>query len=223
MPRRAALAIASLLLAACGTNRPEIPPELLNFEGGASTENYPAGPYGKTPGEVVENRVFFQGWMNPVAEGHDPGELRPISFADFYDPEGTEYELLLLNTAALWCQACRIEHGGGGTNPSLNEHYKALQPKGFTILSLLYEDSRRNPAGPAHLVVWTEQYGTTFPMALDPEYQMGAFQPDKGSAPYNAVIDARTMKILWHDVGDRASTMWPLIEAELEKRAAGGE
>jgi hypothetical protein len=57
-------------------------------------------------------------------------------------------------------------------------------------------------------------------MALDPEYQMKAFQPDKKLAPFNMIVDARTMQILATYVGDQPAKIWPLIEQELETRAA---
>ena len=218
---RALLFTVALCAIACGTNRPEIPQELLAIEGGV-TANYPQGPYGTAKGDVVANITFFQGWMNPKAVGYDPAELEPISFADFYDPDGSQYELLLVNTSAIWCAACKIEHGGSGASPSLNEHHAELSPKGFAVLSLLFEDNEKNPADVANLVTWTETFQTEFPMALDPEYQMGTFQPDKGLAPYNLVIDARTMQVVEFYIGDQAGVMWPFIEAELDKRAASG-
>lgn len=219
-----AAALLGLLALACGTNRPDIPDELLNLDGGTGggAANYPAGPYGTEVGSVVADVTFFQGWTNPRAANYDPTALAPIAFSDFHDPDGETYEILLVNTSAIWCSACKIEHGGTGQSPSLNDHHAELSPKGFVILSTLFEDATKQPADVANLVTWTQTFETEFPMALDPEYQMGAFQPDKGLAPYNLVIDARTMTILNAYVGDQAAVMWPFIEAELDARAAGG-
>lgn len=219
-----ALWMIGLLALGCGTNRPDIPQELLEFEGGtgATGGNYPSGPYGSTPGEVAPNLTFTQGWLDPKAAGYDPATLAPIAFSDFYDPTGTTYEILLVNTSATWCSACKIEHGGSGQSPSLNAHMAELGPKGLVILSLLFEDASNNDAEPNDLVDWTKSFETEFPMALDPEYQMKTFQPNKSLAPFNMVIDARTMTILETYVGDQAAQIWPFIEQKLDERAAGG-
>jgi hypothetical protein len=217
--------LLSLWLAGCGTNRPTIPEELLTLDGsGGTIAGYPEGPYANAKdgllGGVVENKTFYEGWLNPSAAGYDPAALGRISFGDFYDPTGETYELLMVNTAAIWCEACKIEHGGSANRPSLNAHYRTLSPKGLVILSLLFEDSERNPAEPNDIVNWTKTFKTEFPMALDPEYQMASYQPDKTRAPFNMVIDTRTMKIVATYVGDQAALMWPFIEQELDARAA---
>lgn len=212
---RASALVLALVAIGCGTNRPDIPDKYLQFDGG-STANYPSGPYGSAKGDIAENLTFTQGWMNPAAVNYDVAQLAPISFADFYDPTGETYEILLVNTSAIWCSACKIEH------ETLNGHVAELGPKGFTILSLLFEDASNNPADVNNLVTWTQTFETAFPMALDPEYQMKTFQPNKALAPFNMVIDCRTMTILETYVGDQAGTMWPFITAELDKRTASG-
>jgi hypothetical protein len=216
----------ALSIAGCGTNRPTIPAELLALDGGGGTSaGYPMGPYANAKdglvGGIAEDKLF-QGWMSPRAAGYDPAALEPISFADFYDPTGEKYEILMVNTAAIWCVACQIEHGGSANRPSLNAHFEALAPKGLAILSLLFEDGSRNPAEANDLVNWTKKFQTNFPMALDPEYQMTTYQPDKSRAPFNMVIDARTMKIMATFIGDQPTEIWPLIEKELDARAAAG-
>lgn len=208
----------AVLALGCGTNRPDIPDHLLQSGSGGGPANYPAGPYGKDVGDVVENFTFTSGWLNPVAANHDPAQFAPISFADFHDPAGTQAELILLNTAAVWCVACKIEHGGSSSSKNLNEHFDELSPKGLRLLSLLFQDAKGDPATAAHLVSWTQAYETRFPMALDPEYQMGRFGP-ANQAPLNILVDARTMKIMAATSGD-PSTLWPQIEAELDARAS---
>jgi hypothetical protein len=225
MRRASQAALLSLALGACGTNRPTIPDELMAQDGGGgASAGYPEGPYASAQdgliGRVAENKTFHEGWMSPSAAGYDPATLGPISFGDFYDPTGDKYEILMVNTAAIWCVACQIEHGGSAKSPSLNEHAQTLAPKGLAILSLLYEDAANNPAEPNDLVNWTKNFETSFPMALDPEYQMASFQPNKKLAPFNMVLDARTMKILATYIGDQAAQIWPFIEQELDRRAA---
>jgi hypothetical protein len=215
----AALGVAALV-AGCGTNRPEIPDYLLEPAAGDSGASYPAGPYATdaTPGKVVENFTFGEGWMDPKADNYDPAKLVPISFADFYDPDGSKgNELLLVNTAAFWCGACKNEHKGTATNPSLNQHYAELHPRGLAILSLIFQDNANNPASQKNLVDWATQYEETIPLARDPEYQMGRYGPSQ-SAPLNLIVDARNMKILHVYLGDQAAVIWPVIAQELAAR-----
>ncbi|MEZ4226633.1 MAG: hypothetical protein R3B13_37140 [Polyangiaceae bacterium] len=207
----------ALGLLGCGTNRPDIPDDLKQ-SGGGSSGNYPASPYGGDKGDVIENFTFGAGWLDPAAAGYDTTALQSVSFSDFYNPDGSgDTKLLLLNTSAVWCGACKAEHGGSGSKPSLNEHQDSLGPKGLTIVSLLFQDAQSKPATNDHLVAWTQAYETRHPMALDPEYQMGRFGSAE-NAPLNIVVDTKTMTVLEKYIGDQASVMWPFIEAELDKR-----
>lgn len=214
-----------VLCVACGTNRPDIPEELLQTGTGGGTAGYPAGPYAENfktdVGKVIPNLTFAQGWMDPIASGFDTAALAQISFSDFYDPDGTKgNEILLINTAAIWCGACKGEHGGTPKSPSLSTHYTELSPQGFVILSLLFEDNQSNPATPSQLAVWADTYGTNFPFALDPEYQMEVFGSPKASAPLNLAVDLRNMQLLAGWVGDHPELIWPFIEKELDEREA---
>jgi hypothetical protein len=71
-------------LAACGTNKPELPAGL---EAPAScvSPGYPAGPYGTEPGSLVRN-ACFQGFTAPDTGSLAESELESISLSDFHDP-----------------------------------------------------------------------------------------------------------------------------------------
>lgn len=200
------------LSVACGTNRPEIPPELLEAPPGCSSLDYPDGPYGTEPGETTAD-LCFRGWPRPDSVGHDESTLSNLSFGRFYDPTGDRYELLLVNSAALWCSVCQVEHD------TLPDHYRELAPRGFAILSALFEDREGQPATVADLALWVETFGTPFPMALDPDYQLGAYAPS-ASAPLNLLVDARNMRIIEKFTGDQAAVLWPLVDGELARREA---
>ncbi|MBX3126773.1 MAG: TlpA family protein disulfide reductase [Polyangiaceae bacterium] len=203
---------------ACGSNRPEIPPELLATGGNGGSGTYPAGPYGKDKGEVAENFLFPQVWTNPTAQGHDAAALAPASLSDFYNPTGgTDGELLLLNAGAMWCNPCKAEHGGSASSPSLNDHFDELSPKGFRLLALLIENAKGDTATPADLGAWTQAYETRFPMGLDADFQMQRYGTI-GGLPINVLIDLRSMKILARVTGDPAA-IWPTVKAELDARA----
>ena len=199
---------------------PDDPRLLLHDDCGASTAGYPAGPYAQniTQGAVIENFSFAEGWVDPKAAGYDPAKFAPISFGDYYDPDGTkDYELLLINTAAFWCSACKLEHAGTAQNPSLNDHYAALRSRGLGILSLVFQDNANQPATADDLVSWAKLYAERIPLARDPEYQMGRYV-SSNTAPLNLVVDAKNMQILEGFLGDQRAVIWPFIEQELEKR-----
>jgi len=200
------------LSVACGTNRPEIPEELLDAPASCGSVDYPEGPYGTEQGEVAPD-MCFRGWARPDSVEHDADTLMSLSFGRFYDPTGDRYELLLVNSAALWCSACVSEHD------TLPDHYQELAPSGLGILSALFENRDGDPAAVADLTLWVETFETTFPMALDPDYQLGAYAP-AASAPLNLLLDTRTMRILEKFTGDQASVLWPLVENELARREA---
>jgi hypothetical protein len=201
-------------LAGCGTNKPEIPPELLESPGGddCSSADYPAGPYGKIAGTVAAN-ACFQGWRDPTAATHDESTLEPLSLATFHDPTGETHELILVNTAAVWCAVCKNEHR------SLPARYAELGPRGLVILSALFQNNTGDPAVFADLKLWVETFKVDFPMVLDPDYQLGNYATAE-TAPLNLLIDARTMRIIEKFVGDQGSVLWPLIEDELARREA---
>ena len=216
--RRALFLAFALALAGCGTNRPEIPPELLATGAptavapGCATPGYPAAPYGSDPGAVVTNSCF-RGWLSPNSTAHTEAALEDLSLGAFYDPLGARYELLLVNTAALWCAVCKTEH------QTLPARYADLAPHGLAIVSALFQNNAGDPAGVKDLKQWVETFKTSFPMVLDPDYQLGTYASAE-TAPLNLVIDARTMQIVEKFVGNQGSVLWPLIEDELARREA---
>jgi hypothetical protein len=209
------------LLSACGTNRPTIPEDYKHDDSGTGGAAYPSGPFAQTTsdvGMVVKDLTFQKGWTNPKAQGYDTSKLAPISVHDFYDPDGAKgYSILVINTAAVWCSACKAEHGGTGSKPSLAERMDQLGSQGLVILSTLFQDAQRNPATETHLAAWAEGFETNFPFALDPESQVSdAYGVSTELAPLNLVVDARTMKLMAGAIGDTMD--WEGLGAELEKK-----
>ena len=205
----------ALLLGACGTNRPEIPPELLKDPApalGCSTPDYPAGPYGDDTDTLAVDRCF-QGWRAPKKTAHTAPALEDISLGNFYDPKGTRYEILLLNTAAVWCSVCKTEH------QTLPEHYAEYALCGLAIVSALFQNNAGKPAELADLKTWVEAFDVPFPMVLDPDYQLQDYASAE-TAPLNLVIDARTMRILAKFIGNQSRDLWQLVDDELARREA---
>jgi glutathione peroxidase-family protein len=208
----AALALSSVGLG-CGTNAPEIPDELLGSSSTCSAPGYPQDGYGAEEGDVVQNACFL-GYRSPAVVKPDSDHVETIAFSDYYDPAGTKgQQLLLVNTAAVWCSACIAEHH------VLPGHFEELRDEGLVILGALFQDAQRNPASLDDVERWIENFDTNFPMVADPEIQM-AIYASPTTAPLNLVVDSRTMKILRKYIGDQATVMWPFIESELARRNA---
>lgn len=197
-------------LFACGTNKPELPPDLGAPESCVHL-GYPAGPFGTEAGDVLRN-ACFEGWSRPDREPHDAEALEPLALSDFHDPDDARgIRLLLINTAALWCSACRIEH------ETLPEHVEALAPRGLVVLTALFQGVEREPATLEDMRIWVELYRTNFPIVLDPSYSFGLYASAE-TAPLNLVVDPRNMRILRKYIGDQSAVIWPFVESELSRR-----
>lgn len=204
----AGTAIGLVALGGCGNNPPTIPAEYLNSGSGCDCGQsaYPEGPYGIAEGDTLRNLKFPKGWMDPNAAGYDTEQLSPIALGAFH--EDTSATVLLLNSSAIWCQACKVEHS------TLNEEYETRAGRGFRVLSALFQNAAGDPAEVSDLVAWTEAFESQYPMALDPEGLFGSAD----SAPLNYIIDTETMEILRIFVGDQAQAMWAYIDEALDAR-----
>ncbi len=210
-PGFARLLALPLLTLACGTGAPEIPAELIGGGSSCSAPDYPEADFGTEPGDVLRN-ACFSGYRAPQLVAPSADHVEVIAFSDYYDPAGTKgVELLLVNTAAVWCSACISEHR------DLPEQSQEFAAQGLVVLGTLFQDAQRNPASLDDVERWIDNFDTSFPMVADPELQMGAYaSPD--TAPLNLVIDARSMRILRKYVGNQSAAIWPYIESELARR-----
>jgi len=178
---------------------------------------YPAGPYGRGVGAVVEN-LSFLGWRDPVASGYDPAQLETVSFGDFYDPTGTQVKLIVLNASAIWCGFCQAEMRDMKANAT-DAKYRA---KGVRVLGALFQDGQGSPAKPDDLRVWgsAPAHAITFPLLLDPGLKAGVYFTSDAT-PLNLIIDATTMRIVRAVMGyDNSPTsgFWAIVDQELEQR-----
>ena len=213
--RALAFRLASLALLrcsaslACGANTPTIPPELLATGRLRDSPDYPNGPFGTEEGDTLAN-ACFKGFRDPRKVSHDEASLETIAFSDYYDKTGSKGDrLLLINTAAVWCSACRTEH------ESLSAKNDEYSPRGLRIVSTLFQDAKQDPATTKDLSNWVETFSSDYAMVLDPEYQLGSYAT-ADTAPLNMVIDARTMKIEKSAARRPEPTvLWPFIDASL--------
>ena len=204
---RAWFVAATLGISACGSNTPKIPPELLASTG-CNSPDYPPGPFGTEEGDILAD-ACFRGFRDPTKVSVSESSLESIAFADYYDPTGSKgYRSILINTAAVWCSACRSEH------EDLSEKNGEYAPRGLRILSTLFQDAHYEPATFRDLNNWIDTFESNYAIVLDPDYQLGGFARAE-TAPLNLVVDARTMKIEKKLLGDQAAVLWPFIDASL--------
>ena len=202
------------LVAGCGSNEPDLPPDLLDAiaANGSGGGNFPTGA------NVVRN-FCFEGWNDPLAAGFDTDSFEQICFSDFYDPDGAKgINVLLVNTAAIWCTACKIEWGGSGSRKSLSEEATERESRGFRVLGLLFEDAENNRAEPEDVALWAETFDVEIPFAMDADFQMGLYA-DQTIQPFNMVLDAQTMEIVAEVNGDQPSVLFAEVDALLDKKA----
>ena len=210
MARCRLLLLFGLWTLGCGSGGPEIPAELLET-GGDAGGSYPPGPYLADVGATVEN-FTFQGFRDPVAASFDPSNLTTLTMADYHDPNGAKgSSLLLLNTSAIWCQACRVEHR---TLPARQAEFAS---RGVLVFSALFQDAAGDPATLSDLLLWTEQFRIDFPMGLDPEFQLGRYASAE-TAPLNLIVDLRDMTIVERFIGNQEAALWSRIDSELLAR-----
>jgi len=181
------------------------------------TQAYPEGPYGHGVGAVIDNLEFI-GWHDPVAAGYDPNLLEHIRLGDFYDPTGTQTELLVINASAVWCTVCQGELRDMNTNGT----YAAFRSRKVQILGTLFEDNQSKPAKPSDLTLWgsSMQRAIAFPLVLDPGLKMGVYFTSDAT-PLNLVIDTRTMRIIDSMMGydpTPGTGLWGRVDRELQTR-----
>ncbi|WP_437936114.1 TlpA family protein disulfide reductase [Sorangium sp. So ce341] len=214
--------VAALGLVGCGGEEDPIPaPPFPEGTGqpAANAAQYPAGPYGISPGRVIANYQFV-GYAN-AAEHKDT--MQPIQLADFYNPTGEEVfpegspygagepkpKVLLIDVSSVWCGPCKIE--AESVLPRLYEKY---QPLGGEFLVQLADG--RNPGEPAvprDLYRWTTTYDVQYPSAIDPSYKLGAlFQAD--AFPANMLVRTKDMTIIEvvSGVPEENSSFWRTFE-----------
>lgn len=173
---------------------------------------YPDPPYGTEQGAIIEDFRFL-GWTNPVAQAYDTHRLQALSLASYYDPKGQDgVKYVVITAAAVWCSACRYEW-----QELTPQKLQPYEDRGVVFFGTLFEDNDAYPAEPKDLVAWAKNFKVTFPFVLDPAFKLGAFF-NREATPMTMVVDARTMKILWIQVGWLASgpgSLWDVLDQKL--------
>jgi hypothetical protein len=207
--------LPAIALTACGSNNAGVSKELLDAvrdlnrpsDAGGST-SYPSPPYGVSSGDVVQD-LCFQGWTDPAKADFDPSKLSKICLSDFHaDPS---VRLLLVESCAIWCVACKFEYGGSGDRPSLEKQLDDRRSKGFRVIGTIFQNGAGGPAAPSDAVQWASVYSLSFPFAVDSDHQLGLFT-SPNVAPFNLLIDTRTMKIVLALEGDEPAVLFGKVD-----------
>jgi hypothetical protein len=198
------------MLLGCGAHdNDSIPAGLLDaIAEGAGERDYPEGPYGSEVGDTAQD-VCIDAWRDPRADNYDVERLSRLCFSDFWDPAGDRQQLLLVNTSALWCAACRAEFGGSGARPPLQEEVQSRP--GLAVLGALFQDAEFEPANAEHARLWAQTFEVGFAFGVDTAFAMGAYA-DPTVQPFNMLLDARDMRILLKVQGDEPGTLWPAVD-----------
>jgi len=194
----------------CGSNNASVPKALLDaVEKPTATGGYPKGPYNTREGDVIED-FCFSGWEDPEAASYDPGKSTQICLSDFHaDPDA---RLLLVESCAIWCAACRSEYGGDGQNrPSLSQRLAERKSDGFRILGTLFQNAESKAATPTDAAAWAKTFSLDFPFAVDSSDHLARYA-SSSVAPFNMLIDTQTMKIQLELEGDEPSVLFTAVD-----------
>lgn len=187
---RLAPAAAALVVVSCSDAGAQGPVTVKSTTGDASTcvtadagAPYPACPYGIEVGQPIENAVFVgrKGGLDTPREN--------VALADFHALRASGKKLLVLNVAAFWCSPCKEE--AKEFQASMVPEY---EPKGVAFLSVILQNSSRQPTKDDDIDTWIRTFKLTFPTVRDPEGYVARFF-DPNTMPLNMVIDLETMKL----------------------------
>jgi len=204
--------LAGAVAAGCNSADPSVPDELLEAiarRGNAS--DYPEGPYGTRQGDVLPD-LCFEGWLSPRDAAFDPARASRVCLSDLRATPSAR--VLLVNSGAVWCVACRAEYGGSRDRPSLAERLAERSDRGLMVLGSLFETRDARPPDLADAALWARTFEVDFPFVVDGAYSLGT----SAIAPENRVVDLETMEVVLALQGDEPATLFAAIDALL-----GGE
>lgn len=219
------VASASLATSCVGPDEGGVPdafePEDATTTGTTGTTgalSYPAGPYGVTRGQIIQD-YSFSGFPSPDKNQSD---LVPLQLGDFYNPTGdgtfeegsphgagtAKPRALGIVVGAVWCSPCQQE-----ARSVLPDKHALLEPLGGELFFVLADTDKPGvPASKEDLVRWTTTFDTDYPASLDTNYALAAvIRAD--SFPANILIDTRDMSIVDVVSGVPPESYWASFEA----------
>jgi hypothetical protein len=171
------------------------------------TENIGTVPRGAgKPGNRMANFKFLG-----YPDG-DASELKPISMADFYDPEGRTHKLIHIQVSGTWCQFCKQE------TEVVTPLAPKLKERGVVwLMSLAEGRAMSTPSTQTDLDKWVATFNSPFTHLWDSgNKNLGIFY-ESAALPWNCTIDAKTMEILEAGVGAQGKQTPEQILAYVDK------
>ena len=177
---------------------------------------YPSGPYGFDVGDILPDYAFV-GYAN-YAEPIVPG-LQISRMSDFYNPTGQELHsevsaygpnkpkplAINLVIGSGWCPPCQNEAA-----TILPPRYDQYAPAGHFVSAMIDGYSTGIPADINALDTWSMAFSPKYTMLIDPKSQlMTHYYP---AFPGSLIIDARTMMIMYREVGQPNDAFWTAFE-----------
>ena len=166
-------------------------------DGGAVVPAYPAANIGgrprtaSQPGQIFPN-LTLQG-VRSVATVNTPAT---VSMAEFYDPDGLQYDLLHVMAIFMWCPHCNNETSDVSTIAAWQANHRVAAVQ---IAMLGYGNA--SPTW-AELQKWVGDHKLAFPVLVDGQgAQLGQYF-SVNYVPINIVVNPRSMEILAVDVGE---------------------
>lgn len=166
-------------------------------ESNAEGVAYPTDHLGGNPragsrrGDRIPN-FAFQGYP----DSNRAAGIRTISLADYYDPGQKRGKVLHLMEAAYWCSICDSQ------TREMAAAKEAVTADGVVIVQAIMNGARPN-VGPTLLEVdkWMDRFPTWFTVVIDDRAKRVGSISEVDGVPWNALVDLRTMEILFAGVG----------------------
>lgn len=152
---------------------------------------------GSIAGNRIQNYKFIGYGTDASAAKLDTGKgSGTVQLSDYFDPKSDKYSIIILNVAARWCGPCNQE-----TDEIVSGVAATYGPKKVVFVQAITEGLDYKPATMDDLNGWIGDHTNNFTTMLDPnQVNLGVFF-DRAAIPFNAVIDARSMEILYAGTG----------------------
>jgi hypothetical protein len=202
---------ATAALIACGGRTDDVPKYgLQGPTQGGNAADYPVGDYGYDVGDVVPN-IAFLGYehLDPTTTiDVKAEEVGAVRFSDFYDPNGDlGLSFLYVSVQYVWCgpsnQQEDFTNGGNWTGANTGNAGMALEyaSKGVRFMTLIADGPTSSvEATVDDLRNWVTHHEARISEAILPHDALAINVLD-AAAPYNMIIDVRTMRIVDVEVG----------------------
>jgi hypothetical protein len=173
-------------------------------------EAYPSSNLGHNVGTVIPNLKFVGFKAADSKAAVDTTKTATIQLSDYFNPTGKNgnFKLIHLSAASRWCGPCNQETSAmSGYDYQTNQRTGAgiaadLEAKGVVFVQALIDGfTPGKGATVTDLKGWVDDHQSNFTEVLDPGPTAFASFFDGAAVPWNADIDATTMKIMKTELG----------------------